>query len=407
MASKWTFYLTQFVLQSLERRHRTEGDWEKNFIVWGIIESQQESEKRMHFRQLGKTGIKTSILGFGAMRLPTSVPNDPTSIVEDEAIKIIRQAIDGGVNFVDSAYVYHRGQSEVLVGKALKDGYREKVSIMTKNPVRKVEKTEDYELFHGLTWERYEEKVLKLGLLDRAKAVKKEGKIRHIGISSHDKPENIIKLLDTGEFEVVLLQYNILDNNNAEVIEHAAKLGIGVIVMGPVAGGRLALEPPEELTEYLAPGKETFVDLAFKHVWSNPNISVALSGMGDEDMVRTNLELATNEVITLTDTEKEHVKTIGDTYKKLSDLICTQCGYCEPCEQEVNIKQTLKQLIHWDVYKWDMAKRYYNMIGKSPMFPGKNATACTECGECEEKCPQGIPIIEKLKEAHEKLAITE
>ena len=379
----------------------------------------------MHYRKLGKTGIKTSILGFGAMRLPTSKPDDPTSIIEEDAIKIIRQAIDGGVNYVDSAYVYHRGQSEVLVGKALKDGYREKVSIMTKNPVRMVEKAEDYDkfldeeltrydteyidvyLFHGLTWERYEEKVLKLGLLDRAKAAKKEGKIKHIGFSSHDKPENIIKLLDTGEFEVILVQYNILDNNNAEVIDHAAKMDVGVCVMGPVAGGRLALEPPEELVQYLTPDKKTFVDLAFKHVWSNPNVAVALSGMGDENMVTTNLELAKNEVYTLTDKEKENTKIIGDTYKKLSDLICTQCGYCEPCEQEVNIRQVLKQLIHWDVYGWDMAKRYYNMIGKSPIFPGKNAEACIECGDCEEKCPQGIPIIEKLKEAHEKLAIKE
>ena len=84
--------------------------------------------------------------------------------------------------------------------------------------------------------------------------------------------------------------------------------------------------------------------------------------------------------------------------------VCTQCGYCEPCESEVNIRQVLKQLIHWDVYGWDMAKRYYNMIGKAAFLPGKNATGCTECGECLDKCPQGIPIIDKLKEAHEKLA---
>jgi len=375
----------------------------------------------MKYRKLGKTGIETSVLGFGAMRLPIAQPDDPTSIIENEAIRIIRQAIDGGVNYIDSAYVYHRGRSEVIVGKALKDGYREKVSVMTKNPLRLVEKTEDYDkflneelerydtkyidvyLFHGLKVDSYEEKVKKFDLLERAKIAKNEGKIKHIGFSSHDKQENVIKLIDTGEFEVILLQYNILDDNYNEAIEHAGKKGVGVCVMGPVAGGRLALEPPDELKEYLTPGKETFIDLAFKHVWSNPNVSVALSGMGSTEMVKTNLKLASAETITLTPEEKEKTEKINRVYKQLSDLICTQCGYCMPCEQEVNITYILKQLIHWQVYGWNMAKIYYNSIGKAPFAPGNNATECIECGNCEDKCPQGIPIIEKLKEAHEIL----
>ncbi|NHJ33645.1 MAG: aldo/keto reductase [Asgard group archaeon] len=379
----------------------------------------------MQYRPLGKTGIKASILGFGAMRLPTSTPGDPTSIIEDEAIKIIRQGIDGGINYIDSAYVYHRGKSEVMVGKALKDGYREKVHIMTKNPVRLVNTTEDYRtlldeelkrydteyidvyLFHGLKKETYEEKILPLNLMDEAKAAKKEGLIKHIGFSSHDKPENVIELLDTGIFEAILLQYNIIDNSYADAIAHAAKKGVGVCVMGPVAGGRLALEPPKELVDCLTPGEETFIDLAFKHVWSNPDVTVALSGMGDASMVERNLALANAETVTLTPKEKERTEKIYTTYKQLSDVICTQCGYCEPCEQEVNITRILKQLIHWEVYGWDMAKRFYQMIGNSPIAPGKQAPACIECGDCEEKCPQGIPIIEKLKEAHEILGAKE
>ncbi|HUU77038.1 MAG TPA: aldo/keto reductase [candidate division Zixibacteria bacterium] len=377
----------------------------------------------MQYRELGKTGINASILGFGAMRLPIEKIDDPTSIKEEEAIKIIRKAIDNGVNYIDSAYVYHRGRSEVVVGKALKDGYRKKVSIMTKNPVRMVETTEDYDkflneelerygteyidvyLFHGLTKERYDDKVMKLGLIDRAKKAKADGKIKHIGFSSHDKPEKVKELIDEGIFEVILLQYNILDTQYKEVIEYAAGKGIGVCVMGPVSGGRLALEPPNELEEALSPGKSNFVDLAFKFVWSNPNVSVALSGMGSEEMVDQNLALASSEKITLTKDEETRAEKIGETYRKLSNLICTQCGYCMPCEQEVNITQILKQLIHWEVYGWEQAKRFYNNIGKTPMSPGKNAEACIECGDCEEKCPQGIPIIEKLKEAHEKLAI--
>ncbi|MHA1629633.1 MAG: aldo/keto reductase [Candidatus Heimdallarchaeota archaeon] len=377
----------------------------------------------MHYRLLGKTGIETSILGFGAMRLPTTNPENPAAINEAEAIKIIRQAIDGGVNYIDTAYVYHREQGEVLVGKALQDGYREKVTLMTKNPIWKVKSEEDYlnfleeelkrlqtdhidvYLFHSLKKQQYEEIVLKFDLLEKAKEAKREGKIRHIGLSSHDSVENIMELIDVGIFEVILLQYNIIDNTNAEVIEYAAKKGLGVCVMGPVAGGRLALEPPKELVDYLTPGKKTFVDLAFKHVWSNPNISVALSGMGNKAMVRENLALANSPTITLTAKEKERVQKISETYKRLSDLICTQCGYCMPCEHGVNITKILKQLIHWQVYGWDLAKQYYSMIGKDPNSQWKNATACIECGECEEKCPQGIPIIKRLKEAHEILYI--
>ncbi|HUT79958.1 MAG TPA: aldo/keto reductase [Candidatus Bathyarchaeia archaeon] len=379
----------------------------------------------MNYRTLGKTGIKTSILGFGAMRLPTTDPKDPSLIDEELAVKIIRQGIDGGINYIDSAYVYHRQQSEVIVGKALKDGYREKVAIQTKSPLRMINSPEDFDkfleeelgrlqvktidvyLFHGLKKETYENKVLKFDLLEKAKLAKKDGKIKHLGFSSHDKNENVIDLLDTNEFESILLQRNILDENYTEAINHAGKKGIGVCIMGPVAGGRLALEPPKDLVNCLTPGKETFTDLAFKFVWSNPNVSLALSGMNTEQMVADNLAFASANEITLNSEEKIRVDKISQVYKQLSDLICTQCGYCLPCEQEVSITQILKQLIHWQVYGWEKAKDFYNSIGNSPMFPGKNATACIECGECEDKCPQGIPIIEKLKEAHDILAIKE
>ncbi|MBN1328353.1 MAG: aldo/keto reductase [Candidatus Heimdallarchaeota archaeon] len=376
----------------------------------------------MHYRTLGKTGIKTSILGFGAMRLPITNPEDPSSINEELAIKIIRQGIDGGINYIDSAYVYHREQSEVLVGKALKGGYREKVTIQTKSPLRMINAPEDFDRFlgqelerlqvktidiyllHGLKKDTYENKVLKFDILEKAKLAKKTGKIKYLGFSSHDKNENVIELLDTNEFESILLQRNILDENYTEAINHAGKKGIGVCVMGPVAGGRLALEPPKNLADCLTPGKETFTDLAFKFVWSNPNVSVALSGMNSEQMVAENLAFAAANEITLNSEEKIRVEKISQTYKQLSDLICTQCGYCMPCEQDVNITQILKQLIHWQVYGWDKAKEYYNAIGESPIFPGKNSTACVECGDCEDKCPQGIHIIENLKEAHRILA---
>jgi hypothetical protein len=378
----------------------------------------------MHFRKLGKTNIKTSILGFGCMRLPTKDEKDG-GVDHEEAIKIIRQGIDAGINYVDSAYGYHKGESEVVLGKALQDGYREKVTLATKSPIWHEEftKTEDYEryldeqmerlgvdcidvyLFHAINEKRWKEKVLKLNLIEEAKKAREQGKIKHIGFSFHDKPELLKEIIDTDEFDMMLIQYNILDTKFEEVINHAGKKGMGIAVMGPVGGGRLAGEPREDMQKYLTKGRKNFADLALKFVFSNPNISVALSGMGSEKMVKDNIAIASNKNYTLTSEEKEKTKEIGERFKELTDNICTNCKYCMPCPNEVNIPFIFRALMYYEVYgQEETGKRYYSMIGKPDQVSGKQADSCIECGECEPKCPQKIPIIEQLKKAHEILS---
>lgn len=376
----------------------------------------------MHYRTLGKTGRKVSILGFGAMRLPT-IKLGEQAIKHDEAIKLIRKSIDAGVNYIDTAYNYHSDESELVVAKALKDGYREKVTLATKAPIWKKEydkeesfdkylteqlkklevETIDVYLFHALnakTWKKLNE----IKAIESAKKAKEDGKINHLAFSFHDKPELLKEIIDSSAFEVMLVQYNILDTVNEEMIKYASDKGIGVVIMGPVGGGRLAGEPPESLKQYLLPEKKTFTDLALRYVWNNPYVDIALSGMGSDEMLDENLALASNEEHTLTDTQKKMADELGVKFKELTDNLCTNCKYCMPCEQEVNIAFIFQALINSQVYgQEDAAKRSYSIIGKEDWASGKNAEACMECGECLEKCPQKIPIIDQLKKAHKIL----
>ena len=379
----------------------------------------------MQYRKLGKISDKVSALGYGCMRLPTI--EEGGKIDRDEAIKLIRKGIDNGINYIDTAWTYHRGESEVVVGLALKDGYRERVTLATKCPVGRKEFTEpehfdeyldeqlsrldveylDVYLFHALNSKTYEEKVLALNLIDRARKARESGKIKYLGFSFHDKPEVLKMIIDSGYFDLMLVQYNIVDQVNHEMINYAGEKGLAVAIMGPVGGGRLAgTHLPDEMKEWLTPGRTNFADLALKFVLSNPNVSVALSGMGTDEMVEDNLQITSREDYNkMTESESESIENIATMFKELCDNICTQCKYCQPCPNEVNISMIFAELQRYQIYgDRDSAKRYYSMIGKVPWAQGKDATACEECGECLEKCPQNIEIIEQLKKAHEVLS---
>ncbi|NHJ47989.1 MAG: 4Fe-4S dicluster domain-containing protein [Asgard group archaeon] len=379
----------------------------------------------MQYRTLGETGLKVSILGMGCMRLPVTIVKRKAVVMEEEAIRVIRKAIDSGINYVDSAYRYHGSQSEIILGKALKDGYREKVFIETKLYTPGLKTADDFDrlldeqlkkldvnyidvyLVHGLNWKRYQNVISKFNIIEKLQKAKEDGKIKHIGFSSHDEPENIIKIIDTGFFEVMLVQYNLLDQENEEIINHAAKNGLGVVLMGPNGGGRLGISPPKDIEHLLSPNRTNFIDLALKFVWNNPNVSVALSGMSNESMVEENVKFANIKENKLTNSDLERIEKINSCYKKLADINCTQCGYCmDDCPENINIKYILQQLIHsvTDAGHWEYAKNNYKKIGRDKKIPGKNAEACITCGNCEDACPQEIAIIEKLQEAHKLLS---
>ncbi|HEY5583993.1 MAG TPA: aldo/keto reductase [Ruminiclostridium sp.] len=373
----------------------------------------------MQYRVLGNTGVKISTLGFGSMRLPQVNVDGKMVFDSDESVRIIHKAFELGVNYIDTAPYYCDSESETIVGKAIK-GWRDKVYLSTKNPIEddsgvhyreRLEKslkkldTDYIDFYHmwGISWEAFEQKInVKEGPLMQAIKAKNEGLIKHISFSFHDKPENMIKLIDTGYFETVLCQYNMLDRSNEQAIAYAHEKGLGVVIMGPVGGGKLGT--PSDVIQKLIPGgAKSSAELALRFVISNTNVTCALSGMGSMSMVEENVETASNEM-KLSDKEITDVNVAMEQNKKLSELYCTGCNYCMPCPQGVNIPLNFQLMNYHRVYKIsEYAREEYKKIGTVDHMKGKRADECIECGLCEEKCPQKIEIRKQLKETAEAL----
>lgn len=373
----------------------------------------------MQYREFGNSGVKVSLLGFGAMRLPHKKVNGKNVLDEEESIKVIHRAFELGVNYIDTAPYYCNKQSEIVVGKALK-GWRDKVFVSTKNPLEdntgktyremlelSLKKMDiDYiDFYHmwGMDFETYQNiSKVKDGPLAAALKAKEEGLIRHLSFSTHDKPENIKKIIDSGYFETILCQYNLLNRVNEPVIEYAKEKGMGVAIMGPVAGGMLGA--PSKVIQDLLPGKvQSSAELALRFVMSNSNVSVTLSGMNTVKMVEENAKVASIET-GLTEQELSAVKASMEEKKQLESLYCTGCEYCMPCPTGVNIPLNFSIMNYHRIYGLtDYAKEQYSNIGIGYEMEGKKAEECIECGLCEEKCPQKLEIRKQLKETAQAL----
>ncbi len=380
----------------------------------------------MQYRQFGNTGIEVSVLGFGAMRLPER--EDGTCDVE-KSVPLLRRGIDLGINYIDTAHVYIKGTSECAVGEAIKGYERENIYLATKIPVGDEEKATaaswrsrleeslkrfdtpyiDFILFHGLRWNAFTDWVSRPGMaLAEARKAQGEGLVRHICFSSHDSPDNIIKLIDTDEFVVMLVQYNFLDRANEEAIAHAREKEMGVAVMGPLAGGRLAVPRGVALDEA---GVMTvrIPRLALRFIWNNPSVSVALSGMNELEQIEENAAEA-DQFAKLNEDETAEIDRLIERNRKLSELYCTGCGYCMPCPNNVNIPENFRYMNWYRVWGLEKeAKEAYSKLGSDKSWgpwigkiEGLKAEACIECGECIPKCPQNIPIIEQLEEVSNK-----
>lgn len=374
----------------------------------------------MIYRPLGQTGMNISSLGFGCMRLPIIEEENKKIIDQPKVDEMFQKAFELGVNYFDTAWFYNDFLSEAAVGKALKS-FRDKVYVSTKCPSHLVKKPGDYTRFlkqqlerldmeyidlyhfHGISYEGFLKIEKETGWLAEARKARKEGLIKHIAFSFHDKPENMIKLIDLGHFESVLCQYNLIDQSNKDSIKYAKEKGLGVIVMGPLGGGRVS-GLPKELTKELKIGVQSNVELALRFVFSNPDIDCALSGMENRFMVEENAGLS-EERSELEQEEITSLNTVMEKNSKLADLYCTGCNYCMPCPFDVNIPQIFKMMNYYRVYNIkDYAVKGYAEIGTSDFVKGKRADACTDCGVCETKCPQKIEIRKQLKESHSVLS---
>jgi predicted aldo/keto reductase-like oxidoreductase len=376
----------------------------------------------MKYRKFGKLDWKPSALGFGAMRLPI-LDGDAGKIDEPLAIDMIRYAIDSGVNYVDSAYPYHKGQSELVVGKALRDGYREKVKLATKMPCWLVNTADDFDkyfdeqlkklqtdhidfyLLHGLGKERWP-KVRDLGVLRWAEKKLDEGKIGHLGFSFHDELPSFKEIVDAHDWTFCQIQYNYMDTNyqaGTEGLHYAAKKGLAVVIMEPIAGGRLAVNPPEGIKKLWKEGHHRWkpAEWALQWVWNQPEVSLLLSGMSAMQHVEENVKAADRSGVgKLTKDDFRLVDSVAKKYREMGFVGCTGCRYCTPCPSGVAIPEVFSIFNEFYMKDRDPAvKAKY----KEQLKPEQWAKNCTSCGRCEELCPQHLPIRTLLRSAVDAL----
>ena len=390
----------------------------------------------MIYRDFGNTGKKISTLGFGCMRLPEiqtgelseeekkrrenlswyeKQKDDNWIIDEEKAIPMLKAAYDAGVNYFDTAQFYCHFNSQVTLGKAVKLMDREKTLISTKIPMDELNSTADFRRMlelqlktldmdyidfyhlHGINRDRYDNKIAPFGIRKEAEKAIDEGLIKHISFSFHGDVKDVPYVVDSFEiFSSALLQYNLLDRSHEANIEYLANKGIGVVVMGPIAGGRLSM--PSALASKLLGEEMTTPELALRFVLGNKNVHCGLSGMGNMDMLEGNLKVANLEV-PMTEADFLKAAAMMEELKKFSDLYCTGCNYCLPCPKGIEIPHVFNAYTYHNVYGLStQAKNMWNAKKGAPV------SDCTNCKLCNKKCPQDILVAEKLKEVAEVLS---
>ncbi len=377
----------------------------------------------MLYRAFGKTDLKTSSLGFGLMRLPRT-SEDPADIDEDESMRMVHHAIDNGINYVDTAYGYHGGNSERFAARALKGGYREKVTLATKLPTYLVEEEADFEKFlneqlekletdhidvyllHALNARRWE-KVNSLGVTEFLSRAIKDGRIGCAGFSFHDQLDVYKEIVDAYDWTMSLIQLNYMDHRyqaGVAGLKYAADRGLAVAIMEPLRGGNLALNVPDEVREIWASSGVEWspAEWALRWLWNLPEVSVVLSGMSTLDQIKENIGAAgAARPGCLTPDQIALVDRVREFYEERTRVSCTDCEYCMPCPQGVEIPMMFGLYNKGAMYgDWNAARRSYSRLLQGE----KGAPTCEECGQCESACPQDIAIPQVLKEAHKTLA---
>ena len=375
----------------------------------------------MKYRKFDNIAMPASVFGLGCMRFNGKASGDSV-IDEEKAISLIRQAIDGGVNYLDTAYVYLDKTSETVVGKALLDGYRDKVTIATKMPIEFVNNRAemealldselkklqtdhvDYYLMHGIDkgkWLRFKE----MGADKFFDDMKREGKIRYKCFSFHGSYEDFEYIIKDYDWDMVQIQYNYMDINNqagTKGLKLAGELGIPVVIMEGLLGGKLAKAPQnvQELYDNFEI-KRSPVEWAFRWLGNNPEIMTILSGCNEAEQIDDNLAIFDKvEVGAMTEAEMKLIDEVRDAYNARTKVGCTGCRYCMPCPGGVDIPRVFAAWNEWALYGGD-PKENWNLMELKRL--GQTPDKCLECGACERACPQKINIRENLKKAWEEL----
>ncbi len=372
----------------------------------------------MQYRTVPKTNDSLSALGFGCMRFPEKMG----FIDEERSIHLLRKAIDNGVNYLDTAWLYHKGESEAFLGRALEDGYRKKVKLATKLPQWVVKNREDmdrflnmqlnrlktdtidYYLLHSLNRESWH-RLLDYGVTDFLDTAKKDGRIINAGFSFHEDTASFKEIVDGYNWEFCQIQYNILDEYHQagrEGLMYAAEKNLAVIIMEPLLGGKLASDPPQEVQAVWneAEIKRTPAEWALLWLWNHPEITVVLSGMNDETHLQENLKIASNAFPgSLSKAEVELIRRAADTYQSLMKIPCTGCGYCMPCPFGVDIPTCFEIYNTRHIFK-DVKHSWFTYAGRvgGALGTTSRASLCRTCNTCIQACPQHIPIPARLQD---------
>jgi predicted aldo/keto reductase-like oxidoreductase len=370
----------------------------------------------MRYRSFKETGNSISQLGFGTMRLPL-VGNDAGEIDEQKAIEMIRDAIDRGINYIDTAYMYHKGNSEIVVGKALQDGYRERILLADKMPVWMANSTAemqaifddqlkkvdvdyfDFYLVHNVN-RTFWKKVEAYKVLEFLEEKRSEGKIRYIGFSFHDDFDFFKEIIDIYPWDFCQIQLNFMDINfqaGIEGLKLAGEKNIPVIIMEPLKGGKLTDAVPQSIEELwrTAPIQRKPADWGLRWVADFPQVLTILSGMSLQEHIDQNIEVLSDAAAgTLTVIEKQVIQDVSDEYNRLIRASCTNCKYCLPCPMGINIPNTLAHLNNWYLYDNNKKTLGEFMFNNAQHMP----STCIDCKVCESKCPQQLPISDLMKE---------
>jgi len=376
------------------------------------------------YRKYGKTNEMVSVLGFGCMRLPI-IGDDPTNIDEEKAIEMIRLAIDEGVNYIDTAYPYHGkgmafgGASEPFVAKALKDGYRQRVKLATKLPSWLIKTREDMDYYLNEQLKRLETDTIDFylvhtlssatwpilkdaGIVDFLDQAIKDGRIKHAGFSFHERIGLFKEIVDSYDWSFCQIQYNYLDEDyqaGTEGLEYAAKKGLGIAIMEPLRGGKIAENLPTQALEFFAQAdsKRTPAEWALRWVWNHPEVSVALSGMTTMEHVTENLKIAQDALAnSLTAKEIGLIDQVKALFKEKIQVNCTACAYCMPCPVGVNIPGCFSILNDYFIFGSPEARARHKFIYNFRLGTKAYASKCIKCGKCESHCPQSISIRQEL-----------
>ena len=375
----------------------------------------------MKYRDFGKLGIKGSAFGLGCMRFNGTASGD-SIIDEQKAIGLIRRAIDGGVTYLDTAYVYLERTSETVLGKALRDGYRERVTIATKMPSEYVHNRADMEalleeelhklqtdhidfyLMHGINREKWEY-FKSIGAPEFFDDMKKAGKIRYKCFSFHGPYNEFEYIINDCDWDMVQIQYNFMDVDNqagTKGLKLAGRLGIPVVIMEGLLGGRLANAPDNVQALYDAfPVKRSPVEWAFRWLCNHPEVATVLSGCNEAEQIEDNLRIFdTVEPGVMSTDELKLMADVRTAYLTRTKIGCTGCRYCMPCPNGVNIPGTFSVWNNVSLYGIDPKQDFdfRQMVEK-----GEIPENCVACGACEAACPQHLAIIDGLKNAWSEL----